>query len=155
MAFFSFDHCRSQMILEMLHVLEDIYENKLGGSHIFKYCDALQEGVRPKKYQPLLSRNKCSQFRHFWFYSSHIFRFKWIFPFFLYILLIHSIGSLENRIEHYAKKRRIDIINHDEAAQRKQDIAAQNEQVEQMSTDEWRPSFKFVNFNISTASKWK
>lgn len=47
----------------------------------------------------------------------------------------NSTDSLENRIEHYAKKRRIDIIDHDEAAQRKQDIAAKNEQIEQMSTE--------------------
>lgn len=49
------------MILEMLHVLEDIHSNKLHGNRIFKYADALQEGVRPKKYQPLLSRSKCSE----------------------------------------------------------------------------------------------
>lgn len=50
------------MILEMLHVLEDIHINKLNGSRIYKYCDALQEGVSSKKYQPLLSRSKCSKF---------------------------------------------------------------------------------------------
>lgn len=49
------------MILEMLHVLEDIHLNKLNGTRIYNYCDALQEGVRAKKYQPLLSRNKCSK----------------------------------------------------------------------------------------------
>lgn len=50
------------MIVEMLKVLEEIYENKLGGSHVYKYCNALQEGVRSKKYKPLLTRNKCSKF---------------------------------------------------------------------------------------------
>lgn len=50
------------MVLEMLNVLEDIHENKLGGSHIYKYCDALQEGVRSKKHKPLLTRSKCSEF---------------------------------------------------------------------------------------------
>lgn len=49
------------MILEMLHVLEGIHSNGLNGARIYKYCDALQEGVRPKKYQPLLSRSKCSK----------------------------------------------------------------------------------------------
>lgn len=49
------------MILEMLHVLEGIHSNELNGARIYKYCDALQEGVRPKKYQPLLSRSKCSK----------------------------------------------------------------------------------------------
>ncbi|XP_031633123.1 tRNA pseudouridine(38/39) synthase [Contarinia nasturtii] len=82
---------KSHMIIEMLNVLEDIYENKLGANHIYKYCDALQEGVRSKKYKPLLTRNKCS--------------------------------SLENRIQHYSKKRRIDLINTDEANQRKQDLS--------------------------------
>lgn len=56
------------MILEMLHVLEDIHINKLNGNRIYKYCDALQEGVRPKKYQPLLSRNKCSKLNQGEFY---------------------------------------------------------------------------------------
>lgn len=51
---------RSQMILEMLHVLESIYEKQLGGDRVYKYCDALQEGVRSKKYKPLLTRVKCS-----------------------------------------------------------------------------------------------
>lgn len=37
------------MILEMLHVLEDIHLNKLNGNRIYNYHDALQEGVRPKK----------------------------------------------------------------------------------------------------------
>lgn len=48
------------MILEMLNVLEDMYENKLDGDRVYKYCDALQEGVRSKKYKPLLTRDKCS-----------------------------------------------------------------------------------------------
>lgn len=50
------------MILEMLHVLEDIHLKKLSGNRIYNYSDALQEGVKTKKYQPLLSRNKCSTF---------------------------------------------------------------------------------------------
>lgn len=50
------------MILEMLNVLEDIYENKMGQSHIYKYCDGLQEGVRSRKYKPLLTRDTCSEF---------------------------------------------------------------------------------------------
>lgn len=35
--------------------------------------------------------------------------------------------SLEDRIEHYAKKRRIDIIDSNEAAQRKLDLANRSE----------------------------
>lgn len=50
------------MILEMLNVLEDIYENEMGKSHIYKYCDVLQEGKRSKKYKPLFTRDKCSKF---------------------------------------------------------------------------------------------
>lgn len=49
------------MIREMLKALEDIYENKLGQNHIYKYCDALQEGRRSKKHKPLLTRIKCSE----------------------------------------------------------------------------------------------
>lgn len=39
------------------------------------------------------------------------------------MFLLLSSGSLENRIQHYAKKRRIELIDHDEAAQRKLDLA--------------------------------
>lgn len=53
------------MAIEMLRVLEDVYENKLGGERIFKMHEALQEGVRSKKYQPLMSRTKCSKFFSF------------------------------------------------------------------------------------------
>lgn len=49
-------------MLEMLRVLEDVYENKLGGERICDHYEALQEGFRPKKYQPLMSRTKCSKF---------------------------------------------------------------------------------------------
>lgn len=50
------------------------------------------------------------------------------------LVLLQKLDSLENRIEHYAKKRRIDLINPDEAAKRKQDIA--NEiKCEKMATE--------------------
>lgn len=49
------------MIREMLRVLEDIYENKLEGERIYHQCEALQEGVKTKKYQPLMTRTKCSK----------------------------------------------------------------------------------------------
>lgn len=53
---------RSEMMLEMLRVLEDVYENELGGERICQHYEALQEGFRPRKYQPLMSRTKCSKF---------------------------------------------------------------------------------------------
>lgn len=59
------------MVTEMLKVLEDIYENKLGERHVYKYCDALQEGSRSKKYKPLLTRVKCSKFLYFKLISGH------------------------------------------------------------------------------------
>lgn len=36
-------------------------------------------------------------------------------------------GSLENRIAHYAKKRRIEIVNKDELDSRKTEIVATND----------------------------
>lgn len=65
------------MVLEMLRVLEDVYENKLGGERICQHYEALQEGFRPRKYQPLMSRTKCSKFP-----LSHIMgtgHFEWNF----------------------------------------------------------------------------
>lgn len=123
------------MIIEMLHVLEDIYENKLDGNHIYKYCDALQEGVRSKNYKPLLTRNKCSKFHdfnHFYHSGFDLNSRNAHNPF-----NIIATGSLENRIQHYAKKRRIDLINADEASQRKQDLSNRNQtNNEKMTIDE-------------------
>lgn len=56
------------MALEMLHVLENIYENRLGESRISEHYLALQEGIQSKRYQPLMTRTKCSMlFRCFLF----------------------------------------------------------------------------------------
>lgn len=50
------------MMLEMLHVLEDIYQQRFNESPIFRHADALQEGVKSRTYQTLMSRTKCSKY---------------------------------------------------------------------------------------------
>lgn len=47
------------MMQEMLNVLEDVLQKEFGGSRIYRHIDALQEGVKAKLYQPLMSRIKC------------------------------------------------------------------------------------------------
>lgn len=47
------------MAKDMLKVLEDTLENQLKQPKVFQYAEALQEGVRPKQYLPLMSRTKC------------------------------------------------------------------------------------------------
>lgn len=51
--------CSSAMAKDMLKVLEDTLENQLKQPKVFQYAEALQEGVRPKQYLPLMSRTKC------------------------------------------------------------------------------------------------
>lgn len=50
------------MMLEMLHVLEGIYQKQFNESPIFQQAGALQEGVKSKCYQTLMSRTKCSMY---------------------------------------------------------------------------------------------
>lgn len=52
---------RSQMTMEMLHVLEGILGEKFRGERVFDHSLAIQEGFHRKRYQPLLTRNKCSK----------------------------------------------------------------------------------------------
>lgn len=52
---------RSQMTMEMLQVLEGIFEEKWGGERIFDHPLAIQEGVQSQRYQPLMTRSKCSE----------------------------------------------------------------------------------------------
>lgn len=49
------------MILEMLNVLENTYRETFDEPAIFRQVDALQEGVKSKTYQALMSRTKCSK----------------------------------------------------------------------------------------------
>lgn len=49
------------MILEMLNVLENIFRETFDEPPIFRQVDALQEGVKSKTYQSLMSRTKCSK----------------------------------------------------------------------------------------------
>lgn len=53
------------MMLEMIKVLEDINENRMGANRVFEHNIALQEGVKSKQYQLLMSRTKCSKFSTF------------------------------------------------------------------------------------------
>lgn len=52
---------RSQMTMEMLQVLEGVYETKCKGERIFDHTLAVQDGAQPKRYQPLMARSKCSK----------------------------------------------------------------------------------------------
>lgn len=47
------------MIKEMLKVLEDVLDKQLGQPPVHQHAEALQEGVKSKQYQPLMSRIKC------------------------------------------------------------------------------------------------
>lgn len=58
---FFFFFYRSQMMLEMLHQLETIYYDKFNEKPIYRQADALQEGVKSKSYQSLMTRTKCSK----------------------------------------------------------------------------------------------
>lgn len=53
---------RSQMTMEMLQVLEGIYETECKAERIFDHTLAIQDGAQPKRYQPLMTRSKCSKF---------------------------------------------------------------------------------------------
>lgn len=46
----------------MLKVLENTLENQLEIKPIYNHVNALQEGVKAKQYQPLMSRIKCGRF---------------------------------------------------------------------------------------------
>lgn len=49
------------MVLEMLRVLEDIYQKEFNENPIYQHTDTLQEGVKSKQYQPLMSRIRCGK----------------------------------------------------------------------------------------------
>lgn len=89
------------MMQEMLNNLQNIYENELDGNKILHQPYILLEGVKSKRYKPLLHRIKCSKC---FFFLSAIYNINIESNF-----NILSIESLENRIAHYTKKRRIDI----------------------------------------------
>lgn len=103
------------MMREMLHVLEFIYQNECDNeSSVYRHADALQEGVKSRTYQTLMSRTKC---------SKHSIRYAISRVVSLLIFLfVNIIDSLENRIAHYAKKRRIEIVNKDELEARKSSV---------------------------------
>lgn len=50
------------MIKEMLKVLENVLENQLMQNPLYQHIDALQEGVKAKQYQPLMTRIKCGTY---------------------------------------------------------------------------------------------
>lgn len=100
---------KSQMTMEMLQVLERIFAEQLNGERIYDHSLAIQDGVQSKRYQPLMTRNKCSKFLHLFFVISAK-------PKLIFILNnvnnhSHITGSLEHRIQHYTKKRRIEVVN--------------------------------------------
>lgn len=57
-----FFRIRAAMAKDMLKVLEDIMQNQFKRPPVCQHIDALQEGSKPKQYQPLLSRIKCGNF---------------------------------------------------------------------------------------------
>lgn len=96
------------MMLEMLYELESIYKTEFSDSPIYRHINALQEGVKAKVYQPLMSRTKCSKCRSEFLFEEY-------FPPNSFSILNRFADSLENRIAHYAKKRRIEVVNKNES----------------------------------------
>lgn len=92
------------MIKEMLKVLESVLENQLRQNPIYQHVNALQEGVKAKQYQPLMSRIKCGTILQTKFDQDICLN-----EFLIWFFTISIAESLENRIEHYAKKRRIEL----------------------------------------------
>ena len=91
------------MIREMLKVLEGIQENELKEPLNHRHADVLQEGVKSRQYQPLMQRTRCGKFDLILSKSN-------IRP---STYPISFAESLENRIQHYAKKRRIELHSKD------------------------------------------
>lgn len=90
------------MMQEMLGHLQNIYVTELKEPKLYNQLNVLLEGVRSRQYQPLLSRVKCGNIFTFDVSLRNI-------VFFFYFS--HFVESLENRIAHYAKKRRIEVQN--------------------------------------------
>ncbi len=93
---------------EMLSHIQGIYENQVKGPKLSNQIDTLLEGVRSKQYQPLMTRTRCGEYKCFG--SIKFSSLKRTFGFFLPLA-----ESLENRIAHFAKKRRIEISKNDES----------------------------------------
>lgn len=84
------------MLREILTELE-----KLSNCRIESQIKSLVNGIEPKTYIPLLKRQKCGMPKSSRFITKND-ELKHLF-----IIL----ESLEERIEHYAKKKRIEIID--------------------------------------------
>lgn len=93
------------MMQEMLGHLQNIYETELKEPKLYNQLNVLLEGVRSRQYQPLLTRTKCGND-----YRSNISLTNLKFSLFFFAAS-HFIESLENRIAHYTKKRRIEVQN--------------------------------------------
>lgn len=83
---------------EMLGDIQKVYEEDVKGDRISSQQNCLLEGSRSKTYQPLMSRVKCRKI--FW---ANVYLYEYLF----YGFVIAE--SLENRIKHFAKKRRIEL----------------------------------------------
>ena len=94
------------MMHEMLSHIQGIYENRVKGPKMSNQIEILLEGVRSKQYQPLMTRTRCGKLTKL----QHQFDIFFV-KVFLFCLLVES---LENRISHFAKKRRIEISKRDD-----------------------------------------
>lgn len=91
------------MMHEMLSHIQGIYENHVRGPKLSTQIDILLEGVRSKQYQPLMTRTRCGRFTVVQNFDRLIKLNKTFFA-----------ESLENRIAHFAKKRRIEVSKNDD-----------------------------------------
>ena len=81
------------MLKEMLNELEKVFDGKIENQ-----AKSLFEGVERKTYVPLMKRPQC----------GNILERKTAFV--IYSIAFIYTDSLEQRIEHYAKRKRIEIV---------------------------------------------
>lgn len=91
------------MMHEMLSHIQRIYENEVKGPKLSNQIEILLEGVRSKQYQPLMTRTRCGGLD-----------LKKKLNLLINLRFSLFAESLENRIAHFAKKRRIEISKNDE-----------------------------------------
>lgn len=94
------------MMHEMLSHIQGIYESQVRGPKLSTQIDILLEGVRSKQYQPLMTRPRCGRFNVIQKFDLCVKTAEKQIYFFA--------ESLENRIAHFAKRRRIEVSKNDE-----------------------------------------
>lgn len=86
----------------MLNVLENIYASKTENEKLSYHSltNSLLQGIKPKIYKPLMERQRCGKL-------LEAFKIQ-----FMYTTILFTEG-LEDRIQHFIKKRRL-IVTEDE-----------------------------------------